>query len=49
MAKDPKRQGLLEGAQPHTLDAAWYGPMSWVSSLYLAAVAAGAEMAREMN
>ncbi len=49
IAKDPERNGLLEGEQPHTLDAAWYGPMAWVSGLYLAAVGAGAAMAEEMN
>ena len=49
IAKDPDRNGLLEGAQPHTLDAAWYGPMAWVSGLYLAATAAGAAMADEMG
>jgi len=49
IAKDPERKGLLEGAQPHTLDAAWYGPMAWVSGLYLAAVAAGSAMADEMG
>ncbi len=47
MAKDPESNGLLEGAQPHTLDAAWYGPMAWVSGLYLGALAAGAAMADE--
>ena len=41
MAKDPDKNGLLEGKQPHTLDAAWHGPMGWLSGLYLASLAAG--------
>ena len=49
MAKDPSGEGILACAQPHTLDAAWYGPMAWVSGLYMAAVSAGAAMAEEMN
>jgi hypothetical protein len=39
--------GLLEGEQMNTLDAAWFGAMGWISSLYLAALAAGAAMADE--
>lgn len=37
--------GMLTGAQYNTLDATWYGPMGWISSLYLAALAAGEAMA----
>ncbi|MCX6877564.1 MAG: GH116 family glycosyl-hydrolase [Verrucomicrobia bacterium] len=47
--QDPKRQGLLEGAQGNTLDATWLGPMGWISSLYGAALRAGEQMAREMG
>lgn len=49
MAKDPDANGLIEGAQPHTLDAAWFGPMGWISGLYLGALQAGAAMAVEMS
>lgn len=46
---DGGQDGLLEGEQYNTLDAAWYGPMAWISSLYVAALRAGEAMAREMN
>ncbi len=49
MAKDPDENGLIEGAQPHTLDAAWHGPMGWISGLYLAALAAGEAMAQRVD
>jgi len=47
--EDGDDNGLLEGRQYNTLDAAWYGPMGWLSSLYLGAVNAGRAMAREMG
>jgi uncharacterized protein (DUF608 family) len=47
--QDGDGNGVLEGKQYNTLDAAWYGPISWISSLYLAALRAGAAMAREMG
>lgn len=47
--QDRDGDGLLEGAQYNTLDADWYGPMAWISSLYLAAVSAGGSMARDMG
>ena len=49
IAEDGDANGLLEGAQYNTLDADWFGPMGWLSSLYLAAVAAGRAMALEMG
>jgi non-lysosomal glucosylceramidase len=47
--QDRDQNGLLEGEQYNTLDAAWFGPMAWVSSLYLAALQAAVQMAREMG
>ncbi len=49
LRQDPKQQGLLEGGQANTLDAKWFGPMAWISSLYCAALRAGARMAEEMG
>lgn len=49
IGEDGDANGLLEGSQYNTLDASWYGPMGWLSSLYLAAVAAGRAMAGEMG
>ncbi len=48
IAQDKDDNGIIEGEQYNTLDAAWYGPMAWISSLYLAALAAGRSMALEM-
>ncbi len=49
MKEDKDIDGLLEGAQTNTLDAAWYGPMGWISSLYIGALTAGKEMAHEVG
>jgi non-lysosomal glucosylceramidase len=49
MKLDGDANGILEGEQYNTLDASWYGPISWLSSLYVAALHAGAAMAQEMN
>jgi len=46
---DGGEDGLLEGEQYNTLDAAWFGPMAWISSFYLAALRAGEAMAEEMG
>ncbi len=47
--QDRGEDGMLDGEQYNTLDASWYGEIAWISSLYLAAVRAGAAMAEEMK
>ena len=47
--RDADGDGILEGAQANTLDAHWYGQISFTSSLHLAAMRAGQAMAREMG
>lgn len=47
--EDKDKDGILEGRQQNTLDAAWFGPMGWISSLYLGALAAGKAMAEEVG
>ncbi len=47
--QDENADGIIEGSQPNTLDASWYGKISFISSLYLAALRAGEAMAGEMN
>ena len=47
--EDGEADGMIYGEQHNTLDAEWYGNIPVIISLYLAALAAGKEMATEMN
>jgi uncharacterized protein (DUF608 family) len=46
---DADRDGVLEGRQHHTLDMELFGPNAWLGGFYLAALAAGAEMAEHFG
>jgi hypothetical protein len=49
IAQDGDGDGLIEGAQHNTLDANWFGPVAWLSGLYLAALSAAATLADELG
>jgi non-lysosomal glucosylceramidase len=47
--KDGDGDGLIEGNQHNTLDTDWFGPVAWLSGLYLAALHAAQAMAQEIG
>jgi len=47
--KDANDDGLIESNQHNTLDTDWFGPVAWLSGLYLAALAAAESMANEVG
>jgi hypothetical protein len=49
IAQDADADGLIEGQQHQTYDQNYYGPNTMVGSLYLGALRAAGEMAREMG
>jgi hypothetical protein len=49
LTRDVEEDGILDGEQYNTLDASWFGEIAWLSSLYLAALRAGAAMASEVG
>ncbi len=46
---DPDKSGVLTGRQHHTLDMELFGPNSWLTGMYLAALEASARMADAMG
>ena len=46
IAKDGDGDGLIAGNQHNTLDTDWFGPVAWLSGLYLAALLAAAAHGR---
>ena len=46
---DPELTGILSGRQHQTLDMELFGPNSWLGSMYVAALLAGAAMADAMG
>ncbi|MHC4181430.1 MAG: GH116 family glycosyl hydrolase, partial [Planctomycetota bacterium] len=49
IGRDGNDDGIIEDSQHNTFDIEFYGPNTFVGSLYLAALRAGEEMAREMG
>ncbi len=47
IAKDGNADGLIEGNQHNTLDTDWFGPVAWLSGMYLAALRAAETLANE--
>ncbi|HTL56407.1 MAG TPA: GH116 family glycosyl-hydrolase [Candidatus Limnocylindrales bacterium] len=49
ITKDDNGDGLIESNQHNTLDTDWFGPVAWLSGLYLAALLAAKTMALELG
>ncbi|GGI84795.1 hypothetical protein GCM10011581_22410 [Saccharopolyspora subtropica] len=49
ITSDAEPDGVLDGAQPNTQDATWFGRNSWLSGLYVAALRAAEAMAVEVG
>jgi non-lysosomal glucosylceramidase len=49
IAKDANGDGIIESNQHNTLDTDWFGPVAWLSGLYLSSLSAAAEMAQEVG
>ena len=47
--QDGNADGIMAGKQHNTYDVNFYGPNTFVGALYLAALRAGEEMARELG
>ncbi len=49
IAKDGDGDGLITSNQHNTLDTDWFGPVAWLSGMYLAALRAGEAMANDLG
>ncbi len=49
IAKDANGDGVIENNQHNTLDTDWFGPVAWLSGLYVAALLAAETMALELG
>jgi hypothetical protein len=47
--KDGDGNGIIESNQHNTLDADWFGPVAWLSGMYISALRAAAAMADEVG
>ena len=47
--QDGNGDGIIECGQHNTLDADWYGPVAWLSGVYLASLHAASALADEMK